>query len=59
MYGTRTFLSVCSRTMQLVSVTGTDECARATRGELVGNTPHTRWLPNMLPKLLARGAPLP
>jgi hypothetical protein len=35
------------------------DCCRLTGGEEVGNAPHTRWSPNMLPKQLARGAPLP
>jgi hypothetical protein len=34
------------------------DCSRLTTGEAVGNAPHDRWSPNMLPKQLARGAPL-
>ena len=36
----------------------TIDCCRFTMGELVGNVPHLTWSPNMLPKQLARGAPL-
>ena len=45
------------RTMAGVSCTVMD-CTRLTMGEAVGNAPHVWWSPNMLPKQLARGAPL-
>lgn len=57
MYGVGPGLALRRRTSGGVSCTRMD-WGRRTTGEDVGNAPHRPWSPNMLPKQLARGAPL-
>jgi hypothetical protein len=58
MYGLCFGAVECSLTIAGVSCTRID-CWRRTMGELVGKAPHRAWSPNMLPKQLPRGEPLP